>query len=112
MARDAAARTPPVVEVATHRVGSFASESGPLSGRSCPATMLSKQVNVPHDHPGDEVSDELRDTRDDASRAADHAEDEVAEGADRVKDGVADAADKVLDAIEDMIPGDSDRDGH
>jgi hypothetical protein len=29
-----------------------------------------------------------------------------------VRDGVGDAADKVSDAVEDMIPGDSDRDGH
>ena len=32
--------------------------------------------------------------------------------ADRVKDGVSDVADKVSDTVEDMIPGDSDRDGH
>jgi hypothetical protein len=29
-----------------------------------------------------------------------------------VKEGVRDAADKVSDTVEDMIPGDSDRDGH
>ena len=33
-------------------------------------------------------------------------------GVDRVKDGAWDAADKVSDVVEDMIPGDSDRDGH
>ena len=60
----------------------------------------------------DGVEDEVRETGDDISRGADRAEDEVAEGADSVKDGIGDAADKVSDTVEDMIPGDSDRDGH
>ena len=66
---------------------------------------------VPQDR-SDEVADELRETGDDASRAADHAKGELAEGADRVKDGIGDVADKVSDTVEDLIPGDSDRDGH
>ena len=60
----------------------------------------------------DEALSSLRDARNDASRAADRAKDEAADAADRVKDGVGEAADKVSDAVEDMIPGDSDRDGH
>jgi hypothetical protein len=60
----------------------------------------------------DEVGDEVRETGDDVSRGADRARDEAVEGADSVKDGIGDAADKVSDTVEDMIPGDSDRDGH
>ena len=65
----------------------------------------------PNDRTGD-VEDEVRETGDDVSRGADRAEDEVAEGADSVKDGIGDAADKVSDTAEELIPGDSDRDGH
>jgi hypothetical protein len=60
----------------------------------------------------DEVEDEVRETGNDVSRGADRAKDEVAEGADSANDGIGDAADKVSDTVEDMIPGDSDRDGH
>src|SRR5688572_24901333 len=60
----------------------------------------------------DDVEDEVRETGDDVSREADRAKDELAEGADSVKDGIGAAADKVSDTVEDMIPGDSDRDGH
>jgi hypothetical protein len=37
---------------------------------------------------------------------------EPTEGVGRLKDGASDVVDKVSDTAEDMIPGDSDRDGH
>jgi hypothetical protein len=66
---------------------------------------------VPHDKTED-LSDEVRDARDEASRVAERAKNETREGADRVKDDADDVADKVSDAVEDVIPGDSDHDGH
>jgi hypothetical protein len=73
------------------------------------ARQMSETVS--HDQT-DEVTDEAREARDEASRTAERAKSEAAEGVDRVKDGAGDAADKVSDVVEDMIPGDSDRDGH
>ena len=58
----------------------------------------------------DELSDEALDTRNDMSGAAERAKDETKEGYDRAKDEAG--AGKVSDAVEDVIPGDSDRDGH
>ena len=80
---------------------------------SVPLFKEARQMSepVPHDR-SDEVSDELRDTRDEAARIAERAKNEAAEGIDRAEDGVSDVADKVSDTVEDMIPGDSDRDGH
>jgi hypothetical protein len=66
---------------------------------------------VPNDRT-DDVEDEVRETGDDLAGGADRAQDEAAEGADRVTDGVREVADRVSDTVEDMIPGDSDRDGH
>ena len=48
--------------------------------------------------------DGTTDTRDDLREAR--------EDTDRAKDRVGEAGHKASDAIEDMIPGDSDRDGH
>ena len=50
---------------------------------------------------GHDANDELGDMKDDAARAADHAKDKASE-----------VGHKASDAIEDMIPGDSDGDGH
>ena len=55
---------------------------------------------IPTDDTTD-VDDEAREVGDDVADAADDAE-----------DGVRDLGDKVSDAVEDLIPGDSDRDGH
>jgi hypothetical protein len=44
--------------------------------------------------------------------AAERAKNEAAEGVDRAEDEADNLGDKVSDAVEDMIPGDSDRDGH
>jgi len=66
---------------------------------------------VPHDKT-DGVADDVRDSGDEASARAERAKNEAGDGIDRVKDEARDAADEVSDAVEDMIPGDSDRDGH
>jgi hypothetical protein len=66
---------------------------------------------TPTDRPGD-PRDELDEAGDDAARAGERVKDDVAAGAERVKDGVGGVADEVSDAVEDVIPGDSDRDGH
>ena len=66
---------------------------------------------TPTDRPGD-PRDELDAAGDDVSRAAERAKDDVTAGAEHVKDGVRGTADEVSDAVEDVIPGDSDRDGH
>jgi len=57
-------------------------------------------------------SDELDEAGDDVARAGEHVKDDVAATADRAKDGLSKVADDVSDAVEDVIPGDSDRDGH
>jgi len=82
---------------------------------SIPVLSLQRRQRVSETTPNDrtdDVEDEVRETGDDVSRGADRATDDVAEGADSVKDGIGDAADKVSDTVEDMIPGDSNRDGH
>jgi hypothetical protein len=66
---------------------------------------------TPTDRPGD-PRDDLDKAGDDAARAGERVKDDVAAGAERVKDGVRGVADEVSDAVEDVIPGDSDRDGH
>lgn len=53
----------------------------------------------------DRATDELRDEADDAGDA-------VKRGAHETKESAKSVADRVSDAVEDMIPGDSDRDGH
>jgi hypothetical protein len=66
----------------------------------------------PADDDLSEIDDDLRDVGDDASRAADRAGDEVDDAAWRAKEGAASVGHKVSDALEDLIPGDSDQDGH
>ena len=44
--------------------------------------------------------------------AADRAGDKIGDAAETAKDGAESVGHKVSDAIEDVIPGDSDRDGH
>ena len=66
---------------------------------------------TPTGRPGD-ARDELDEAGEDVARAGDRAKDDVAAGAERVKDGLGRVADDVSDAVEDVIPGDSDRDGH
>jgi len=58
------------------------------------------------------TEDDLRDAKDDAARAADRAGGKVGDAAERAKDDAGSVGHKVSDAIEDMIPGDSDKDGH
>jgi len=66
---------------------------------------------TPTDRPG-EPRDDLDKAGDDVARAGERAKDDIAAGADRVKDGVSNVAHDVSNAVEDVIPGDSDRDGH
>jgi len=67
--------------------------------------------SIPSDRRTD-VDDDLREAGDDLSRAADRAGDKVGDAAEKAKDGASSVGSKVSDAVEDMIPGDSDRDGH
>ncbi len=50
--------------------------------------------------------------RDDAEKKADRAWDDTKEKADDAKHGLKEAGDKASDAVEELIPGDSDHDGH
>ena len=56
--------------------------------------------------------DDLHEAGDDLSRAADHAADKTGDAADRTKEDASKVGHKLSDAIEDVIPGDSDGDGH
>ncbi len=58
------------------------------------------------------TDDELREAGDDFSRAADRTADKVGDAAGDAKDAAKSAGHKLSDAVEDMIPGDSDADGH
>jgi hypothetical protein len=60
----------------------------------------------------DEASDDLHDAAHDASRTADRTRDDLDDAATRTKDDAARVGHKVTDAVEDLIPGDSDGDGH
>ncbi len=46
------------------------------------------------------------------SETADRAGDRIGDAAEKPKGGAESVGHKVSDAIEDVIPGDSDRDGH
>lgn len=59
-----------------------------------------------------DVDDDLREAGDDLSRTAERAGDRVGDAAERAKEGAEGIGHKVSDAVEDMIPGDSDHDGH
>ena len=67
--------------------------------------------SIPSDRETD-ADDELREAGDDLSRGADRAADKVGDAAEKTKEGAKSVGEKVSDAVEDMIPGDSDRDGH
>jgi hypothetical protein len=56
--------------------------------------------------------DDLDEAGEDASRAVDHAADKTGDAAHRAKDDASKVGHKLSDAIEDVIPGDSDGDGH
>ena len=58
------------------------------------------------------TDDDLRDVGDDVSRAAGRTADKVGDAASDAKDTAKSAGHKLSDAVEDMIPGDSDADGH
>lgn len=58
------------------------------------------------------TDNKLRDAGDDAKRAAERAGDKMEDAGERAKDDASRVGHKVSDTIEDMIPGDSDRDGH
>jgi hypothetical protein len=115
-----------VVRTASESVGVRAAPGSPLGVGSFwrggnwvhmfdqPPTItggLEMTDTVPHDK-SEELSDEVRDARDEAARVAERAKNEAGDGADRAKADAEDVADKVSDAVEDLIPGDSDRDGH
>jgi hypothetical protein len=67
--------------------------------------------SIPSDRRTD-ADDDLREAGDDLSRGADRAADKVGDAAERAKDDAAGIGHKVSDAVEDVIPGDSDQDGH
>ena len=54
---------------------------------------------------GRSATDEVREKADDVGDAA-------RRGAEETKEGAESVADRVSDAVEDVIPGDSDKDGH
>jgi len=56
--------------------------------------------------------DDLREAGEDVSEAADRAGDKIGDAAEKAKDGAESVGDKLSDAVEDVIPGDSDQDGH
>jgi hypothetical protein len=58
------------------------------------------------------AEDELREAGEDTARAGDRAADKVGDAASDAKDAATSAGHKLSDAVEDMIPGDSDGDGH
>ena len=86
----------------------------PKVGKEPPLIRLPKEVTMSETVPerADDARDELDEAGDDAAHTADHAKDEAADGLERMKDGARDVADKVSDGVEELIPGDSDRDGH
>lgn len=59
-----------------------------------------------------DTRDDLHEAGHDVGRAGERVKDDVVVGADKAKDGLHKVADDVSDAVEDVIPGDSDRDGH
>jgi hypothetical protein len=56
--------------------------------------------------------DDLHGAKENVSRSADRATDKLGDAADRAKDSASKAGHDLSDVVEDMIPGDSDRDGH
>ncbi len=58
------------------------------------------------------TDDRMRDRRDDAADAVDDFKDDAGDAAERAADKARGAGNKLTDAVEDMIPGDSDHDGH
>ena len=50
--------------------------------------------------------------REDVREGADDFGDAAERGADEVEEGAGSLTDRVTDAVEDVIPGDSDNDGH
>jgi hypothetical protein len=59
-----------------------------------------------------DLDDVVREAGDDMSEAADRAGDKLGNAAEIAKVGAESVGQKVSDAVEDVIPGDSDRDGH
>jgi vacuolar-type H+-ATPase subunit H len=58
------------------------------------------------------VETDLHEAGDDVEEAGERAADKVGDAADRAKDEASRAGHKLSDAVEDVIPGDSDGDGH
>lgn len=56
--------------------------------------------------------EDLRQAKEDGGDALGDGKDDVRRSADHAADKVGEAGRKASDAIEDMIPGDSDGDGH
>jgi hypothetical protein len=60
----------------------------------------------------DLVEDDLRDLDDEAARTAERVGDKLGDAAKEAEKDASSVGRKVSDAIEDVIPGDSDSDGH
>jgi hypothetical protein len=60
----------------------------------------------------DDLRNEARDAGAKTEHAADKAADKAEDMAEDAKDGLSKVGHSVSNAVEDLIPGDSDRDGH
>ena len=61
---------------------------------------------------GGDGGSSLDDVKDTAGKVKDQVDDLVDQAGDKVPDSVKETYDKVSDKVEDVIPGDSDNDGH
>jgi hypothetical protein len=59
-----------------------------------------------------QLDDELRQQAHESADDADRTKDKAAEKAEDAKDELSKVGHRISDAVEDVIPGDSDRDGH
>jgi len=78
--------------------------SGYESAPAIAGDLESKECTMA-DYERDDAGDEVREKADDLGDAAKR-------GADDVKEGATSLTDRVSDAVEEVIPGDSDGDGH
>ena len=74
-----------------------------LTGQRCGLSTRSEEMAEYERN--DTTTEDLRDEADDAGDA-------IERGADKAKEGSKSVADRASDVIEDVIPGDSDHDGH
>ena len=59
-----------------------------------------------------QVDDELRQKAHESAEDADRAKDKAGDKAEDAKEELSKVGHRLSDAVEDVIPGDSDRDGH